>query len=164
MKSLYKVYLTYSEHRSGGDIYEGQEEYDFPDREDSYIDFTPKGLFTKQGQWQETIDVTFNPNKYVDKDIYLVVVRYETGDTFGCTYGAWSVTGAFSSLEEAELMRTIIEQDDEKVYDAAYKEHEVEWPNASSWPAWKGYFERLSSVEIYCITLRNCKASGMEFF
>lgn len=156
-----EIYLTYDEHRRGGDIRTGQESYAWPSYEDSYIEFIPKGLFAKKGDWQETVEVTFDPKDFIDQDIYIVVVRYETGSTFGRIYGAWSTPGAFVSLEEAHTMKDIIENGD---YITGYEKYRTRWPNAHRHPCWAGYFERLSSVEIFCTKLRDSEAKGVSYF
>ncbi len=78
--------------------------------------------------WFETVPVNFDP-KTVDM-VYLVYVIYSTGSTFGRTEGAWSVVGAYPTIEEAAKIK-------KSIYDGTYK----------GYKAWEGYFERLTYVE-----------------
>ena len=129
------IYLSYDEYRSGGEVEEGQSENDrYASREDTDIDFQPRGISVELGNRIDidNIQVNFNPLDYVDKRIYLVIVRYSTGDTFGHTNGAWCIEGAYLTDLEAINVRDSINND-------SYK---------GKYPDWKGYFERLESAGV----------------
>lgn len=126
-KDNFKVYLTYDEHRGGGEIRKGEEDHQFPCHEDEWIVFTPGQLFRTPSGWCETIALDFDPADC--KSLYLVIVRYSTGSSFGHTTGAWQIEGAYKTEAEAEAVSVSIEEN-------KYEGHAV----------WNGYFERLESV------------------
>lgn len=65
------------------------------------------------------------------KQAYVVIVRYQTGGTFGRVDGCATVKGVFSNYEVADALRNSIE-------DGTYSGHKE----------WVGYFERLRSVTV----------------
>lgn len=67
-------------------------------------------------------------------NLFLCVVRYETGDSFGRTYGAWHLVGLAPTYEIAKLT---LEQ---HMKSDAYK-------------PWQGYFERFQDTEIHELTV-----------
>jgi len=132
----YEIYLTYEEGRSGGEVRAGYEDADWPNYENKYIDFSLIGAWRTSADksWVETVTVDFDPVKS-DK-VYVVVVRYSTGNTFGKTCGDWHIEGAYSNLEIAEkIAKTII--------DDTYK----------GYKPWSGFFESLEDVSVECMTL-----------
>jgi hypothetical protein len=68
------------------------------------------------------------------KVVFLVVVRYEDGDTFGSCYGNFHFYSIRATEKEAEKDKAIIET-----------------PRGENddYRPWDGYFERLEEVEIY---------------
>lgn len=131
-----KLYLIYSSYSEGGEISPGNEGKKHPEYEDTYVYFTPQKLVTEYPDIMsvETIDTYFNP--MVGDKVYLVIVRYSTGDTFGTTFGEWKIIGIFKTETESELVRFDIEN-------GTYK---------GSKP-WQGYFERLESVDVFPMTI-----------
>ena len=130
-KEKLKVYLTYVERRSGGDpIDPGR----YSCREDEYIDFEMTGLFygepADEAIWVETIEVDFDPKKFLGKVLYVVIVRYSDGDTFGTTDGHWKVIGAYKTSKEAS---EIAKQIDTGKFPGTYH-------------CWEGHFARLTDV------------------
>ena len=146
-----EIYLTYNEDRKGG---QSLSDEPWSDREDEKIEFSVEEVFASIDNlnWVETIEVGFNPTDFIDKDIFVIVVRYSTGGTFGNTDGAWHVEGAYTKIEEANKIVKSIEDD---TY-CRYK-------------PWSGYFERLSDIEVHKITLlKDCefgkKIPGVKYF
>jgi len=125
----YKVYLLYEESSHGGEICAGQEEDAWPSYEDQYHEFTPKGLRLEAPAWSETIEVDFDPKKL--DHLYVVIVRYSSGDTFGTTLGNWHIIGAYKSFKKAEKIRISIDKNKYKGY-----------------KPWEGYFESLEGVTV----------------
>jgi hypothetical protein len=107
--SKFKVYLSYSEETRGGEICAGQEDHSWPDHEDTVISFTPESLCTRKGDSQETIGVDFDPTAFVGEKIYMVLVRYFDGDTFGRVTGCWYVEGIYTDLKKAKRIVSRIE-------------------------------------------------------
>ncbi len=75
--------------------------------------------------------------------VYLVIVRYSDGGTFGRTVGNWHVQDAFVDEESAlKLASSILDRTYEKENPQAYK-------------PWIGYFSGLEDVEVHCFTVRD---------
>jgi hypothetical protein len=139
------LYLSYQETRSGGEICEGQENDPWPSHEDEDIEFYPTRInkTTDKAQWmKESIPIDFDALE--GQDVWVVVVRYGTGGTFGHTNGAWQVMGAFEHQGQAEKLRTSI-NDDTYVAENNY---------GCGYICWKGYFESLQDVEVHKMTVQ----------
>ncbi len=129
----FQVYLFYEESESGGEVCEGDEDRAFPDHEDLYREFTAKSLQLEPGNWSEAIEVNFDPAKH--SHLYVVIVRYQSGDTFGVSHGNWQVIGACQKLKEAKKVARSIETGSYRRGRGKRKE-------------WEGYFESLETVDI----------------
>lgn len=128
----FKVYLLYEESTHGGEVCEGDENSNWPSYEDEYNEFYPKGLRLKPPEWSETIEVDFDPSGL--DHLYVVVVRYSSGSTFGSTYGHWYIEGAYKAYDKAKKIEMAISKGTGK-YDRAYM-------------PWEGYFESLEGVTV----------------
>ena len=131
------LYLTYDESRSGGEVCEGQENDPWPCYEDENIDFslTRCNKESKNAAWaKESIEVTFQPK--VGSTVWVVVVRYSTGGTFGRTNGAWTILGIYEHLDEAKKVEASV--------------HDNTYPG---YKCWVGYFEHLERVEVESMTV-----------
>lgn len=136
-----KLYLHYSEYRSGGEICEGQENDAWPDYEDKFIQWElihcRLNRHKREHRYEE-VDVPFEVKK--GDTVYVVYVRYKTGGTFGSTLGAWEIVKVFNNLDEAEsLERSII--------DGSYEKQK------GIYVPWRGYFERFERCDIQYMTV-----------
>lgn len=93
----------------------------------------PKHLFFK-----DSIEV--DPSVLDCSEVYLVVVRYQTGDTFGRSYGNFH----FYSVRKTE---------EEAIKDRLDCESPVKKGDYENYRPWDGYFERLEHVEIHKMKL-----------
>jgi hypothetical protein len=143
-----RIYVAYREQdylvpeRSSdgdGSRYSGYSYYD--------LDFNVLGVYRnrqlaegKAGSkcWVEEIEVGFDPAK-VD-EVYLVVVRYRDGGTFGST-GYWKLIGPYLTSKEAYGVEDAINKD-------AYGDPKKEYM------PWRGYFASLTSVGVEIFRLR----------
>jgi len=141
-----QVYLSYSETVSGGDIKPGQEDDSFPEHEDRDIEFNPISLHIKKGDSQETIDVFFDPKDFINKSLYLVVVRYYDGDTFGRINGYWYIASCCNNLKSAKKVKKSIDY-------GLYEEDYIPW---------RGYFAGLEGVDIIELTLKDSICPGND--
>jgi len=66
--------------------------------------------------------------------VWVVVVRYTTGDSFGTTYGEWHVESAYETIDEANEIKKKIE--------------EGEYKSGLGYTPWVGYFESLEGVHV----------------
>ena len=134
------IVVLFDEHREITDVADPNDSWD---RDNDSIDVEFKELRTEhpkrtpRGCWPHEIEVDFDPEKYVNKELGMVVVRYSTGDTFGSTEGAWTIVGIFTDLVKAEKIAVDIEND-----------------NYGNNNAWQGYFESLECADVKYLTLR----------
>ena len=136
-ETKYELYLEVNESRSGGGVCEG-ETGRWANHEDEIVEIEVNGLTTNIGTgYNNTIDVDFNPEDYIGKKLYCVIVRYGTGDTFGHTNGAWHIEGCYTTPEEAATIEDTINNDTYKA------------KNTYGYLPWCGHFEKLLRVEVY---------------
>ena len=127
------IYLTYEEDRMGGESVDDSDPWS--NREPEYITFNVIGLYAENpGGWPESIPVDFVV--LTGMPVYVIIVRYKTGDTFGETSGAWHVVGAYDNMEEAKKILESIEND-----------------SFDGYKPWDGYFEVFQSARIHPMTL-----------
>jgi len=139
-KYKYEVYLTYDQNEGGGEALSDEQ---WSDRADGWKTFDPKHLYAKVNKdkpyWVETIYPDFDPIDYIGKSVYVIVVRYSTGDTFGHSTGEWFVEGVYNDVDETK-----------KVSDSINKGTY----GSGKYQPWQGYFERLQDVEVHKFTLK----------
>jgi hypothetical protein len=166
-KEPYKIYISYEESRTGGaPIGDGP----YCNHEDSYIEFKITDVFTKPGNWNETLEVGFIPEHYAGTEIYILVVRYSTGDTFSHTEGAWKIVNAYTDSSLAETIGEDIKKHahwyDSREYDKTSKKYKQLEPTSANLPEyrpWEGYFDTFTSTEIYRRILRDETCTGTRF-
>ena len=131
----HSVYVRYSVTATGGGICEGQENDAWPNRDPENRSHEVIGIFTNEDNdgynysYNERADVTFAPKS--GDAVHLVLVIYETGDTFGYSTGNVSVVGVYETSKEAKEIAKSIRA-------GTY----------SGYKCWDGYFERLESIEV----------------
>ena len=129
------VYLTYTEHQEGGEVEDPDDRWS--NRTDLVIDWTLTGCELIQQPWPvytERVEVNFDVKP--GDGIWVVYVRYGTGDTFGHTDGAWQIIGVYEHQDQASKIV-------KSIHDGTY--------NKDGYNCWDGYFESLQS----------CDAQGM---
>ena len=151
---MHTVWVTYKEkHISGGEA-ESNEAYS--NRSPEYRDFILDSVeltSPERGFYFQECGVSFEPN--AGKRVYVVVVRYSSGDTFGSSYGHGHIEGVYDSINVAEAIKRLICSSgisNREVY-AKLKDIEVSDIN-DYWP-WTGYFEVLQEVEIHRMNIRS---------
>lgn len=125
-----RIYIDYQETRSGGEPLSDEE---WSNRADSNIEIEFLGAYRSPPKHKFFYDsFPVDPELHKPGKVYLAVVRYSTGDTFGRTNGAWHLVGLAKNSREAQEM-----------LDAAL--------NGTGWKPWEGYFERFESTEIHSL-------------
>lgn len=125
------VYLTYTEYQSGGDLHDPDDRWSC--RDDTDIDWHLTGCHLTNKSWPtytEQVEVDFDVK--VGDGLWVVYVRYGTGDSFGHTNGAWTIIGVYKDQDEAAK---IVEQINLKTYPGEYH-------------VWEGYFESFECCEV----------------
>jgi hypothetical protein len=149
-----KVYLDYSEYRTGGEPDDPGDRW--TSHSDEYVEFTPTALRLKQSEnsWiNETIDVNFSPK--LDQEVTLVIVRYETGSTFGRIIGVWQIIGVFADRQNAEKARGLIAKYNSSNGCKKFEEKMAKLTGHKYfYPSWVGYFERFIETEIHSMRLQ----------
>lgn len=142
-------------HCSGGEICAGQEDDSYPSRETEYKDHEVHGVYStdaKDGRgwsrYNESIDVEFEP--VTGAEVFLVVVTYSDGDTFGSSSGNVSVVGCYEEEAEADSIASDIRADDtdaDREYRRNIKRSKKE--RFTGYKSWTGYFNSLEGVEVH---------------
>ena len=157
----YEIYLDYREESSGGEAKNPEDRW--TSHEDRYIEFYPQALYTQRQDFQETITVSWPP---IDGDkVWMVVVRYQSGNTFGTSHGNWKIVGAFLDPEIARNISEIIAKyPGENRWDSppakkglshqeSLRQELLPYLGENFYIPWIGYFERYENVEIHEMTL-----------
>ena len=97
------------------------------------------------GWFSEEVEVSFEPK--VGQWVFVVIVQYSSGDSFGNSSGNISIAGVYDTPDKAAQVRQAI-LEDEKNNPHSYESLEIPG-EASIYPGdWKGYFESLEDVRI----------------
>ena len=146
-------------HCSGGGICEGQEDDDWPNRETEYKDHEVHGVYSEDAKdgrgwscYNESLDVEFEPTS--GAEVWLVVVTYSSGDTFGSSSGNVCVVGCYDEEAQADSIASDIRADDndtDRAYRRDLKKSKKE--RFTGYKAWTGYFEGLEGVEVHRMRL-----------
>ncbi len=150
------VWLLYDSFSSGGGIIDPDEKWS--SREDAYIEFTPLQLLCNEPGvvFQEQIEIDFDPVSLAGGKVYVLVVRYTSGNTFGRSFGHWTVEGCSPDLESISKQKTLIKKDNDQylgAIGAAKRNRKSTYLSDRGYNAWQGYFESLEQVVIYEFTL-----------
>lgn len=138
-----RVYIEYDESRSGGEAIDPEEEWS--SHEDVNVDVNFIRLHREPPQnrfFYDSIELPNNKMLQMDK-LFLAVVRYGTGDSFGHTNGAWYIVGIAPTYQIAQAML----EEETKPSDP---------PKKGGWQhykRWEGYFESLDGTEIHELSL-----------
>lgn len=127
------VYLTYTEHQSGGDLHDPDDRWSC--RDDTDIDWHLIGCHLTNKTWPtytEQVEVDFDAK--LGDAVWVVYVRYGTGDSFGHTNGAWTIIGVYKDHNKAEK---VAEQINLKTY-----------VSPGGYLVWEGYFESFECCEV----------------
>lgn len=140
------IYYTYSETTTGGQQIEPEEPWS--SREDAHTDWKLTGIqkskleHTYHHDTTEVLDM--KNNEELPNALFIVCVRYSTGDTFGSSYGEGAVAGAFKDGKRAsELAQKIMAGEDrrEDVSHFCYSQ-------------WIGSFESVESANVEYVMLK----------
>lgn len=136
VKEPVRLYIEYEETRSGGDAVNPDDEW--TSHEDTNIEIEFVRLYREQPKHRFFYDSIELPDARMAKldKLFLAVIRYGTGDTFGHTNGAWYIAGIAPTYKIAQAM---LEEETKPAKQGDY----------SHYKRWQGYFESLESTEIH---------------
>ena len=85
--------------------------------------------------------------------VYVLVLQYSTGDSFGCSTGNGEIVGVYKDIKVAEQARkTYMENKDQYSIELPFETYEgIKFQEISN-PA-AGYFESLESLDIQCFNI-----------
>ncbi len=137
-----KVYVSYQENRTGGAALSDER---WSSREDTIIDFQLKEISLQEpSSWyKEPFEIECQK---IPKIVYVVLVRYEDGDTFGNSYGHGHIEGVYLSEDQAQKIVESIRENTYVGKDATKEDH--------GYIPWNGYFNRLESVNYHPMMIR----------
>lgn len=136
VKEPKRLYVEYNESETGGEKEDPDDRWSSRADTIKEVEFirlhreTPKNRF-----FYDSIEVSNEDLLKLDT-LYLAVVRYSTGDTFGRTEGAWALVGVAPTYKIAEMM---LEEATKPTEKGDYRNYRP----------WEGYFERLTDTEIH---------------
>lgn len=152
-----KIYVIYEESSSGGEDLDPEAKWS--DRADTIIDYKLIGSsLIKPDSWyfQEfELDCIEKP-----VDVFVVLVRYSDGDTFGQSFGNGHIDGVYLTKEEAQTAVKAIEEDELIKTDPYIPRSFRNGPYKHK--PWKSYFANFESVQCYVMKLRETPINSKE--
>jgi len=163
-----KLHVEYDHSEYGGDALSDDK---WCDHEDVVVYFKPTNVHLNRANansWRNE-DIDSDEEVKSGDTVYLVVVRYSDGDTFGHSTGNYSFWGAYKNVERAKNLKELIKKDAELIKNRhASKKEMIRIQNKSeklcnqimelatnpyaSKYNWHGYFNDLEDVEIHVMT------------
>jgi len=151
------LYISTSESSYGGEP-ESNEEWCH--HSDIVKTVTFNSVFRKKGEgfWASAGYFKVSDEVFNSDQVYLVIVRYRDGGSFGSTTGNWHIQQAFTNPEDAKALATSIRNRSyEKEMDRKHGQYVHYMP-------WVGYFCGLEGVEIHCFKIKDdAEDSGIIF-
>lgn len=137
------LYLDKEQFSEGGEAYDDESEGPFISRSPTYVTtkFTTASFYSHK-MFTEQVEIS---EKLADKitnlgHVYLGVVFYYDGDTFGTTYGLYEISGVSDTLSGIEKINK------KTISDGLNNRWEGYKP-------WEGYFSGLIGAEIFKLDL-----------
>lgn len=130
------LYLSFKEHRTGGELEHPEEQFSF--RSPTYIEVTFTGLGRERETssfFPDTREIEVTDEVYNSSTVYLVIYRYQDGDSFGTSYGNWSVWAVTTDETKALKIASDIESG--------------RLSKKGTYLPWEGYFNKLEGVEVH---------------
>lgn len=138
-----KIEVVYDISRIQDEDWEPTDEWDRPD---VYYDYQIHGIrIGDRVNYELIVDYPVEPNR----DYYLVVVNYDTGDSFGRDYGRIAFVHLFQDLAVAEKARDVILANDTSSVT-------IQWDSGKEenmYCCWIGYFEEMNDCDIVPVRL-----------
>lgn len=135
MEDDLRLYFTYDESRVGG---EPTSDSPWCSLTDTHVTVKFNYLYKdppKDRFFYDSIVIN-EPSLLEHSSLYLCVIRYSTGSSFGTKYGYWCVVGVAKSVTEAQNLL------DGALINGVFKYGYMCKP-------WEGYFERFEDTEIH---------------
>lgn len=130
----WRLYIDYNEEITGGGPVEGEEDAEWPTLEPEFKTVEFRGVYRSMKDENAPFFKHSEPvskETYESETVFLVIVFYDTGNTFGRRNGEWYLEGIYFDFNEALKVSENIEND-------TYVGHKP----------WQGFFERYSRVDV----------------
>ncbi len=141
--SVEKLFVSYEDHcvSSSGDYgkhgpYTGHDESQYEFKVIDVCHEKPSGWYVEEVPY-------YTDGSDGSKYVHVLVVRYQTGGTFGTDHGRGHIIGVFATSNKANQIAEAIKKADKE--DKYWKDEKY---NPSGYNPWHGYFERLEDVEV----------------
>lgn len=147
-----RLYVIYDEHCDRSEEQYGDGRYDYSWEENYSSDLKYILLDSRDSDdysRYESIDVDFTPK--IGDELYVVVVNYDTGDSFGRAYGRISIVDVFDDQEKANAFARYITDDAKR----NSKKYSFEFLGREVHACWKGYFESFNYADVYPLSIRS---------
>jgi hypothetical protein len=145
-----KLHLNFVGSSSGGQPETNEQ---WSNREDEIHNYTldSVNLETEKAQYSlDAKEVTVGFKVENGDTVYVLLVTYEDGDTFGRSYGNIYVVGVYESEEEADKVRADIDYDERHCNrDDLFDVDKKKTRRYKGYASWRGYFERFTSAEMF---------------
>jgi hypothetical protein len=113
------------------------------------VSFNSVSRKRSDGFWPSGDSFEVSEEVYKAPKVFLVIVRYFDGGTFGRTCGCWHIQGSFTTEKEALALAASIR-------DRSYeKEWEKQHKKGYHYLPWQGYFSGLEGVEVHCFPVQD---------
>lgn len=139
-KESSRVWIDYETDSTGGEVEDSNDRWS--SRTPRYTELKVKSLYKSEPQhlfFKDSLEVE-DPKVLECQHVYLVVVRYQDGDSFGTCYGNFQFYSVRATQQEALADKAVIEMPSKEGDYGSYR-------------PWEGYFNRLQRVEIQVFAL-----------
>ena len=128
------LYIKYKETTYGGEVCKGQENDPWPNYETAYheyhYEYATKNKPTDNQLYGNYTTLEVAPEVLLEDKVYLAIVVYGDGNTFGSSSGHHEIIGGFSTRKEAEELLSHVTK------------HGYDNRDGGFYP-WNGYFNSL---------------------
>ena len=110
------LYIHFNQYQEGGEICAGEENDSYPSREDTNYTYTYKyarrSVPAGNDVWSAgTQTLKVGPQVFFAEKIFLAIVVYSDGDTFGNSFGHHEIIGGYSTRKEAEEVLSCVSKE-----------------------------------------------------
>lgn len=138
-KELPRVYIEYKSWSNGGDVLDPSDRWSNRSKRVTEVKFIK--LYREPPIARFFYDSVLSDPRMLKMDkLFLAVVRYSTGDTFGHSSGEWYIVGVAPTRKIAKLM---LAEETKAAVNGDY----------ANYKRWQGYFESLEGTEIHELDL-----------
>lgn len=130
------LYINFKQYKEGGEICKGQETDAFPSKEPTYYSYTylyaQRADPTGKDLWRNGLHrLEVTPEVLAANTVFLAIVVYQDGDTFGTSHGNHEIIGGYTTRKEAEEVLSLVNKEG------------IDLAGYDGYTSWTGYFSGL---------------------